>query len=133
MFISELVALLAGEPRGGRWLSRLIGSPIPSLTSCRRASCSPPSGLARCRCAQPRHPQQVVSTRHKVTPRLGSFYPPVAGAPQSAHCFHPAENFLHPLADAQASLTTLPARSTSVQARHLRPFLAGNMRGNLAL
>src|ERR1022692_1930644 len=103
--------------------------PIRSRTVLRPSFRLSSSRLAR---FQPRHSQQVASARHKVTPRLRSFYPTIAAAPQSTHRFHPAKNFLHPLADAQAGLTARSAGGALIQPRHLHPLLAGDMGRKLA-
>ena len=68
---------------------------------------------------EPRPPQQVVSSRHEVTPGLRPFYSPIPAPSKPAHRLDPAKDFLHALADLQTDLVTPLRRGAPVQSGHL--------------
>ena len=116
-----------------RCLNRSFGS------ASRRSGVVAPVGLpvairsARRRPFQSRHPQQVVSARHKATPSLRPLLPPVATASQASHRLDPAEDFLHAFPDPQAGLVARVPGRPCIQAHDVHPVLAGRMRRNLPL
>ena len=59
-----------------------------------RSSSGPPAQ------SQIGYPQQIVGSRHKISPSLCPFHTTIAGPPQPADRFHPAKDFLHPFANA---------------------------------
>ena len=70
---------------------------------------------------------QVVGGRHQVADPPGTVHASVAGALQIAHRLHPAEDHLHPLAEAQVhGIAGMPRRAT-VDGQVLLP---GHMRGH---
>ena len=73
------------------------------------------------------HAYQVVGGRHQVAGQPGTVHAPVARAPQAAHGLHPAEDLLHPLAQAEAHGVAGMTRRATIDGRVL--LLLGDMRG----
>ena len=82
---------------------------------------------------QPRHPQQVVGARHKVTPRLRAFCSPIPAAPQAANHLDPTDDFFNPFANHLADPIGRAARRSSVQSGSFDFFFARDVRNDLPL
>ena len=119
--------------RSNRWSNRIQNSAGGLTEGCafrsRRAFCPVFGGVSGRR--DSRHPQQVVSSRHEVTPGLRPLQSPIPAPAESAHGFHPAKDFLHPFADLQTNLITPLCRGASVQSGHLHFVFARHMRRDL--
>jgi len=110
-----------------RRLPRLV-VPIRSIGPCELhfdLPC-PSSGLLTH--SQVGYPQQIVSPSYEIGPCLRPFYPAVATAPQSAHRFHPAEDFFHPFAKPLAGAVTGPSSRVSIQSANSNPLFARHVR-----
>src|SRR3974377_270687 len=79
------------------------------------------------------YPQQIVSSRHEIGPRLRPVHSAIATAPQAAHRFHPAKDFFDPFAKALAGTVTGATRRASIQSRDLSPILARRVRRDFPL
>ena len=79
------------------------------------------------------YPQQIVSSGHEIRPGLGPFHSAIVAAPQSAHRFHPAKDFLHPFANALAGAVTGATGRPSVQTINLGSIFACRVRCHFPL
>src|ERR1043166_3420611 len=112
--------------------STLVSS--SSATFSTSADTSPSRGSTTgCRQLQFRQSQQIVGARHKVTPGLCALLTTVPTPTKSSHRLHPANDFLHALAEALAGLIPLRPDRAPIQSRHLHSLLACYMGRDLSL